>query len=210
MRIFAGILALFILTGCGTSRPDADYSGATLSPGDPAGVVIASISRGKDMFRTNFYTLHFRNVNTKDEGTLSMSTPDLSESNFEIAENDYMGFVTSQQLPPGKYEIFNISTVVGTTVGRNTTKFRQDFSIPFEIKPGRITYIGAYECTPVIGEGFFGQPAMVDMYWRLADRSTRDIAIAQRREPPLNTMPADIAVPDLSRLNIPGIKGVTP
>lgn len=205
----AGFLALFLLWGCAAGSTSF-YSGPVPKDGEPAGYVIASVSRSKELPTFTFYSLDFRSVATGDEGSLKTSTPELVQAKFEVIKGVYEGFVSVLKLPPGKYELYNFSVFGGAGFGSVTWSSKQDFSVPFEVQAGKATYIGAYDCTPIFGEGIFGLRALAGMYWILSDQHDRDVPIARGREPGLTQTPVDIAVPDPQRLNIPLITGVPP
>lgn len=116
----------------------------------------------------------------------------IKDPDFEGAET---GHVVVRRVPAGRYVIDNFSfggTVPG--VGGFSWSTAQPFAIPFEIRPGRATYIGSYMRSVSLGTPLEPQLGAAG-FFVIADRSARDAPFARGRLPA--ETPLDIEVTDV-------------
>lgn len=74
----------------------------------------------------------------------------------------------------------------------------RDFSIPFTISQGRVTYIGDFKAVGTTTKSLLGLTVPWGPRWIILDQSARDIPIAQKKDPRLQLI--DVAVPDVDKL----------
>lgn len=196
------VLAMLLLWGC-AKGPMEVYRGTVPLEGQPAGYVVASISREKDGLPFSAYRLKFRNLADKDEGVLALVMPEFAESELDVSTGTHEGAVAALRLPPGKYEIYNFEVEGGSAIGTAIWSANQDFSIPFEVTDGKFTYVGAYESASTYGENIFGMKVLAGLYWFLSNQSERDLAALKARMPALKPASILVTVPDPARLGIP-------
>lgn len=109
------------------------------------------------------------------------------------------GFVVVEKLPPGQYEIYNYGITGTNIVSTINWSSNVPFSIPFNIEPGKATYIGNF----ARGCWCARSTAIADYlgYFVISDNSTRDLAIARTKEPALPEVNIDVW--DAAKLNSP-------
>jgi hypothetical protein len=128
----------------------------------------------------------------KDSAPIPLATGvELTASGLTYSKRKYVGTVTSNALPPGRYEV--------TAIRLNTPQAVQDigpFAIPFEIAPSRATYIGEFRALELWKKGFgiFGYNVV------LSDQSARDIPLIKARRPEIDQVAVN--VPDVSGLGV--------
>ena len=99
-------------------------------------------------------------------------------------------------LQPGYYEVVNFlaSHYLPSIVFRTDT----DFSIPFEIKPGQVVYLGNYQANRIKEKNIFASPRV---FFIVADRFARDLELAKKRVVPLPIENAIDATPDVKKIS---------
>jgi hypothetical protein len=177
-KLLALLCAAMALAGCGT--PDAsNYKGAD------AGTLVLSI--GYTEPSTDYYNIYYRTVAAPARyGAVSIHT---SSDIFRVI--DYTGAdtgsVVTDRLAPGSYEFFRV--VASGQDGTSHTS-KNDFSLPFVIKPGETTYVGSYTAMLVTEKKrdwllFRDYDAPGGVYFVVSDQHERDLEMARKREPNL-------------------------
>lgn len=124
----------------------------------------------------------------------------------------YGGRVLIRDLKPGRYEVYRVGNEgINCDPGRLVEAWQNpslttllsgsrsvtDFSAPFEIKPGRATYIGAFRMLAVIGKtAFLGRDIPAGARFMLTDEAGRDLLLAKRRRPSLGEVDISVANAD--------------
>ena len=103
----------------------------------------------------------------------------------------YRGDIATERLPPGRYEIYWIHLT--NDVGYQDFK---SLAIPFEIKPGKTTYIGDFRTVTVKAKANIGFKIWQGWYIELSDQSARDLAGYRAKHPELGEI--EVSVPSLS------------
>ena len=120
---------------------------------------------------------------------------------LKIKNPDFSGFETGRvvirRLPPGHYVItdfgFGGSSPLGGSYAWSSGK---PFTMDFDIRPGRATYIGSFMRSPTPKPELRAQLGYAG-YFLIADRSERDIPIARFK---LATLPdIDVQVTDVEK-----------
>ncbi|MCG8428653.1 MAG: hypothetical protein MI754_14965 [Chromatiales bacterium] len=183
MRNIAGMFIVLLLAGCASTPPiPPNYSGSD------AGKIVVGIGAAAG---TNYssYSFLFRRVDQrslpKDQqqvGRLMF----LQNNIFSSNEPDYdtsseQGEVLVQSIPAAKYEIFNFDIYDNGYVERNFSS-RVDFSIPFTVEAGKITYLGNYQANKLMGKNYFGLPIPAGALFVVSDRAQNDLEIAYRKK----------------------------
>lgn len=191
VRIACSIILAALLGGCAS---------VSVYDGPNAGFAVTSIALKSG---TPFETvgLHFRRRGSGDDrGRLWFSGDVVTvgpKADFDTPQNK--GFVGSLRLAPGEYEIFNVEA----RYGNNWFSVKQDFSIPFTVSAGAITYVGAYTFDAVTGKNIFGSTIPVGPVISIGDQQTRDIAVIKARLPETVGMNVQRSVPDARALRLP-------
>jgi hypothetical protein len=168
--------------------------------GPNAGFAVTSIAvRSSAAFDT--VGLHFRRRGSgADRGRLWFSKDFLTvgpKADFDTAQSK--GFFGSLRLAPGEYEIYNVEA----RYGNNWFSIKQDFSIPFTVGPGAITYVGAYTFDAVLGKNIFGSTIPAGPVIFIGDQQARDVAVINARLPETAGMSVQRAIPDPKALRLP-------
>lgn len=160
-------------------------------------VLIASTSfngrlEGDDEgYRCTFYNLLYRGTEPATEGSVGdMAAIPNGGSTWDAADaHDYtvgdgLGFVSATVLPAGRYEIYFYNMQCG-----NRIFYSDEFSIPFELRPGEASYSGEVRFNHRFGQNVFGMTMNFGADLQLIDGSERDIAITKREYPFVDALP---------------------
>ncbi len=108
---------------------------------------------------------------------------------------DYTGHEIGQvhilHLKPGEYDFYRAA--IFNPVGIQLSTWNSpDFSLPFTIKPGEVTYAG-----DIAGSALWKRGLFISGYYVVSDQHERDLEIARKKD---TNLPAavTIAVPDVS------------
>jgi hypothetical protein len=181
-------------------------SGATFLDynGPDAGVLVYSAG-GIEL--PSIVTFHFRRVALPDGKKVSdwkgaigcrcigLVKPKDFDSDYTGRET---GRVIARNLPPGRYEIFNYLISGYNGIGTVSTRSKEAFSIPFEIKAGEATYIGNFARAHV--------PSRKGPlpYFVITDKSERDLPIARAKRPDLTTIRNEVF--DVTSIGNPALR----
>lgn len=194
-----------MLAGCATTnRVPTDYAGAD------AGQVVLGMGAANGTSYSS-YSLMFRKRGAAAAGEApSTGRFTYFQSNiFYKQAPDYQaateqGVVLVNSLPAGDYEIYNFDVFFnGGTVQKNFGS-RADFSVPFTVKPGQVTYLGNYQANGLRGENFLGMALPAGAVFAVSSRMAAEMALAQAKsKAPLGE--ATDATPQPSRVGNPFI-----
>lgn len=117
--------------------------------------------------------------------------PELAAQGLSYSKRKYTGAVTSNVLPPGRYE----ATSVLLTIPQ-AEQIIGPFAIPFEIAPGRATYIGEFRALELWRKGFgiFAYNVVV------TDQNKRDALLFKARHPEIGQVAVNVI--DVSGLGV--------
>jgi len=132
----------------------------------------------------------------------------LSRDKDDFVGPDEAGMVIVRPLAPGDWGVcsYFVSSVLGMDFTPSGSQFDQlvspkNFFIPFNISAGRATYIGDFLAVPTTVKNLFGMGVQGGPRWIVTDKSTRDVPVAQQKNP--NLGPVDVSVFDVDRLADP-------
>lgn len=180
--ILLSILVLTVLAGCKTTRLPGDITSQTLKN---QGLVIGSMSRGFGTQQYDNYLFKFREMENDIEKKIVMgrSYP-LGPFNDDFEK----GMLFAIPLPAGEYEFYDFNTM--HTDGLTLVQWgpEEDFSAPFKVKEGKISYIGEinlgakdrktliYYIESSIGTKTAGEPILA-----IVDARNRDIPLLKEK-----------------------------
>lgn len=111
---------------------------------------------------------------------------------FESEEG--AGTVFALPLPPAKYEFYKYYMFQSGGTAQITYKPHQEFSIPFEIRPGRATYIGEVRAVNLFEKSMFGIKLSDGARFEAMDAYERDAPILATKFAFLSGVPVDSTV----------------
>lgn len=153
----------------------------------------AETMRGWENFSLQFRTRDraHRDWTSYSHGGLILNTGDDFEDQSE------KGAVKILTLPAGEWEIWS-ATIANSMISFSP---KNDFSVPFVVKPGETIYIGGYRGVWTYGRTIIGTSTEAGAYFAVSDQSLRDVAIAKMKDRTITDV--DIAIPDFAVLRIP-------
>ncbi|GKX34557.1 MAG: hypothetical protein MnENMB40S_21750 [Rhizobiaceae bacterium MnEN-MB40S] len=187
-RLFLLIVLTAPLTGCVNylySGTPVDFSSNSLKPNE--GFVFMSLVQGQHWNVNAIYSFYFRNEADGGIGKITY-TPGLlgNEKTIRNKAANEKGTVKSYTLPAGQYHFYKFSIIQGQYGGYRDWEPREEFSIPFTVRPGRATYIGEITMSPVIGRSLFGLPVLAGGVFTISSNPGRDIPLFTEKFPKIN------------------------
>lgn len=180
MKKILAILAVIMISACG-SMPEVrnEYQGAD------AGRIAIGIGAIANTHYSS-YSLQFRKVGDK-EGESNRFVY-FQHNEFSAQKRDYNskeenGVVQSFLLPPGDYEIYNFDVFLNSGTVQKNFGSRNDFSIPFRVRPNETTYLGNYQANLTVGKNLFGMSIPAGAVFVVTDREMADLALVKKRLP---------------------------
>ncbi|MEL6978758.1 MAG: hypothetical protein AAGM38_08790 [Pseudomonadota bacterium] len=206
MRIFTvAAIALLTVMGCAAQQkpPVAQSSVSSRSAGAPAvseshGVVALSIASdpepvssllfGEQKQRSRYSTtLIVENIETRARFEFSQDYNLTRALTFGLVDGDDFkgGRVYAHRLPVGSYHITDFEVLWATgsqfgTISRTWTS-AVPLSIPFDVAPQSVSYLGEWRCLPQGSEGFLGTTEAVGCLFAISDRFDRDAPLLNAR-----------------------------
>ncbi len=174
MKYFFIFITCVVLSACNSVGMSTDYTGSD------AGYVVAGIGSTPDSDFQN-YSLIFKNVSTGQKGSLTFMQGSILKESPQYSDDFGVGVVKVASIPAGKYEFINYSAFRGNGgTGGIVYSAKEDFSIPFEIKPGETIYLGNYQALVVFSKTAIGINISHWEGFKVRDASAHDLSIAQR------------------------------
>ncbi|MDP0501484.1 MAG: hypothetical protein Q7P63_15430 [Verrucomicrobiota bacterium JB022] len=187
------IIILACLTSCNPHQnPNAVQRGKATQLGATHGYVLAVLTveekRPEGMLGItaktfSAYSLHYRPVGGKHEGTLRFSPGGMYKSKNDFP--DGLGHVYLLALPAGEYELYEYG-FYEQYYNTSITHRSLEFSMPFEVKPGEVTYIGRFNAKHTYAENMLGTVVLDSGYFIVEDAFEEDLAHAQEIYPEVN------------------------
>ena len=173
------IIGLSLLTGCAVNRVPVD-----LPPGE-GGYLVVSLGQS-GVAKNVSHHLNFRDMESKAKLSLHVvfdpAQADDPPIDFEAGRD--AGAVIIRRIPVGNYELFGFTrstwTLVGSDLARSIYLPKDNFSIPFRIQKGKVTYLGQF-LSNGIAQTAPNSRADRSYYMVLTDEQKRDVAIARKK-----------------------------
>jgi hypothetical protein len=173
-----------------------DYKGAD------AGRLVVSLGayRGADYA---FYRLFFH---THDKSKMAQvkytaNQPFLPQRYTDYSDGIEAGDVAVWALAPGEYEFYNFEIYYAGGMVQETFRSKEDFSIPFTIKPGKTVYLGEFRAMEIYVRNLFGLEVPGGAKFQIFDEHARDMPIAKVRDPLVGE--PEILLPDPAAIKSP-------
>ena len=170
------IASLSVLVGCvGIITPDYE--------GSDAGYVVIGIGAAQGTMYTT-YRFDFRKAGGSGIDSLFY----FQNNSVWGRGNDYetnleTGVIDARALPPGEYELYSYKIFHITGMVDRTFSPKEEFSIPFSVRPGETAYLGNYQANGLKAKNIFGMPLPGGAYFIHSDTEERDLEIAKKLKP---------------------------
>jgi hypothetical protein len=149
----------------------------------------------------NIHRLELRNTTTRDVKLLSFVDDKAStKSPIDFDTQTGRGNVFVLKLSPGRYEIFRFLSLANSAKGSMKFGPKQEFSIPLQIEPGKVTYAGEYINRVHVPPHDGTSRNIVFVYFVVSDQQVRDLAIARQRGDFALDLPVTNAFPDTAKV----------
>ncbi|MDF1821548.1 MAG: hypothetical protein P1U64_08245 [Alcanivoracaceae bacterium] len=206
MTRFIAILAFSVLSlqlaGCASAPLVPDVLPEDV-PNAETGYIAGSFSREYNAVHYYSNNFLFRNIASEETYRLESNPPaggDLfSGYRDDFSSYDYKGAAFLIPLPVGEYEFYNFFL----NGGANHFSAREDYSIPFEVLPNAITYLGEVKLVPQRARNTFGIFIPWGGIWVLSDKQERDMQLLLEKFPELDAGAFVKRIPDEERIEAP-------
>lgn len=187
--------------GCATSSSPASWSSL---PADQQatlfGTFLIDLSQRTRLTR---FQLYYRNIETNERAMLSI-TADLDNGDPGLyRRGEVIGNLFDLTLPPGRYEFNGFRMVAAGPLGSSEWRQRAPLSLPFQVHPASLNYVGAITAHTLVGRNIFGLPIPAGGYFVFQDQLERDLSLLKERRGQAALAPARSVVPDLEQANNP-------
>ncbi|MBI3528188.1 MAG: hypothetical protein HY067_09480 [Betaproteobacteria bacterium] len=197
MRAAIWITVSLLLSSCAATI-------STRYPGSDAGYAIIGVGAASTTEYSS-YSFLFHHTGKKETGRFTYFQHNIFTSQKpDYSNEDETGVVEVATLPPGKYELTNFD-IFSNRFGGPQIHYssRKEFSIPFEIRPGEVVYLGNYQANIIKGRNFFGMPVNGGAFFVVTDRSEIDLQLAKARFDFLPMAKTQDATPDAKQVGNP-------
>lgn len=195
MKKSLALASLLALSACSSmNRLPTNYSGTD------AGYVVIGVGATTQTDYSR-YTLLFRKTGLTKVGRFSYASTKASPTGYKA--NTESGVVEVHTLPPGNYEVYNFDIAMKLGNGETHLTSKTDFSIPFTIRPGQVTYLGNYLASQINGKDVFGQPIPTGVVFVVEDREEHDVYLAAKQKPGLTSSVVTDGTPQIKAIKNP-------
>lgn len=197
-------VCFLFLTMCLAVLAASLFAGCATGGNRPTGRIVGSVGIRNTVFGAQHSAMHvvFKAVGGSRKGAVSyVSNPFTLGYGQEIDTDEYVGSTFVKTLPAGDYEFIQYSCVVQRVLGRVRIN-RPLFGPRFRVRPGEVTYIGAWEASPITRRAL-GVERMSDGIAFLVDRAARDIPYIVAKDPTIIPSKIRRSTPDASN-RLPG------
>jgi hypothetical protein len=181
-RIFSTLLLCLGLVACANKhlKPDGVSASSLTSTN---GILVGSFARSRDGPVYYSQTFYFKNVKTgevhqiKAQPTFNLytgKTPD------DFSTEGSAGAIFAFSIPAGPYAFHNFRLYQANGAFQQNWSSKTDYSIPFEIQPNTVNYVGEIKLDALKGRNFFGMTVPAGGVWLVSDQFDRDVEILKR------------------------------
>ncbi len=164
-RVFAAALLLVLVSGCVTSKTQITGDQPVSSFPASNGIIVGSFTSNEKVYSRGFY---FRKIGTDQR--------EFVQYNQIWSKNEFNnGLVYAFSLPPGEYEFFDFRLFYSTGYSESSWSAQEEFSIPFTVTTGEVSYLGEIHTIQLVGENLFGIDIPAGGVFAISDQIERDL-----------------------------------
>ncbi len=150
------------------------------------GILVGSFARNPRASSYYSQTFYFKNLQTNKLHEIK------SQQSFNIfngkTRDDFdtktsAGGVFAFSLPAGKYVFHNFCLYQANGMFSQNWGSKQDYAIPFEVRPNTTNYVGEIKLDPMTGKNVFGMSVQAGGVWPISDQQARDIELLRKLRP---------------------------
>lgn len=175
MQKYMVLGVVFLLWSCGSPQPASVFSSPSGYDG-PTGQIVGTIgivTAGEN--ENPFYVsrLFFRSLDGMTTGEIAFMQSGLVSQETHYSSTTEIGAVFSLDIPAGSYEFYDVK--FNKVEGRIRSSYwaREEFSAPFVVPAGRISYLGSF-VSHGVWQSSGGYRFPRGGYFVVADRFDRD------------------------------------
>lgn len=182
IRIFPALLLCFALAACANKhlRPDGVSASSLTSTN---AILVGSFARSPDGPVYYSQTFYFKNLETGEVREIKAQprfNPYTGKTPDDFSTGSSTGAVFVFSLPAGRYTFHNFRLYQANGSFQQNWSSKEDYSIPFEIQPNKVNYVGEIKLDALRGRNFFGMSVPAGGVWFVSDESARDVGILQK------------------------------
>lgn len=195
MKFILILLVSIGLFGC-ASQPSRIASDAIQAVTASEGILLLSYARSDPKERFSTESVYFRKIGTRKRYEIGINTLPLVPLKFDFSEDGSYGSIAVFRLPAGRYELFDYAMTQDVFGGSIIHTPSQRFTIPFEVAPNSISYIGELRIERIESARFLGLPNADKVRFDLRNEESRDIDVFKKMYPSsklafINSMPSN-------------------
>lgn len=170
------LAAALLLWSCGPHEPASvftlpdDYAGPT---GQVVGTVGIFLGTGAE--NPHYQNrLFFRSMDGATTGAIAFTDTGLSSQESHYSTATARGSVFLLELPPGRYEFYDLKFHLNDDGLQWSYWARDEFSVPFTVEAEMVSYLGSFVAHGAWRLGAYPDPLPVGGYFTVADEFDRD------------------------------------
>lgn len=156
------------------------------------GLVVASYARDSNKDNFDSESFFFHEIGKRKRYSFGQTALPLYSPRYDFDGEDGCGTLVVMAVPAGHYEFNDFQANYSVLGGGMNLSAGSDYSIPFDVQPGHITYVGEVRISRTRGRSFLGLYREDSASFRISKAYERDMAIFKKRYPE-NKMEVDVA-----------------
>lgn len=174
-------MLLAFLAACASTPNEITRNKPVSSFPPENGLIVGSFTSDEDIYARRFF---FRNIQGTGETNAISFTPGFFQAGLfsEGSAADRTSHYAFS-LPPGEYEFFNFKLAYHNGYAGRSWEAKQDFSIPFTVAAGEISYLGQIRCYQLTGKNIFGISIPAGGVFEISDRFGNDVPSLKAKFP---------------------------
>jgi hypothetical protein len=164
------------------------------------GILVGSFARNPKARPYYSQTFYFKNVQTNKIHEIKSQQQPFNLFNSKTRDDFHtatsVGGVFAFNLPAGQYVFHNFTLYESNGVFSQYWGSKQDYAIPFEVRPNATNYVGEIKLDPMTGKSLFGIPVHTGGVWLISDQQARDLELLRKLRPEVPLTNVVSVIPD--------------